>query len=182
MHELGHKLVLPISGVKVVNTRMTILFVFLFQGSWEKKIIERVSNASRKRSANQDTPSPKAKRGRPKVNVLSRYPPLRGTGGIDDVAEERNLAALQKEMDRENPRKDIILPLLKETFASRRQHILGDSDDLSVTAILETYKPLSLPFAVSSVLPRYQHFPHNLAIHCGQYVSKCPPYMHRVEK
>ena len=80
------------------------------------------------------------------------------------------MAALQKEMDRENPRKDIILPLLKETFPSRRQHILGDSDDLSVTTILETYKPLSLPFAVSSMFPRYQYFPHNLAIRCGQYV------------
>ena len=80
--------------------------------------------------------------------------PLRGTGAIDDIEEERNVAALQKEMDRENPRKDIILPLLKETFTSRRQHILGDSDDLSATTILETYKPLSLPFVVSSVFPR----------------------------
>lgn len=138
----------------MVNARMTIFFVFVLQGSWEKKIIERVSNASRKRSADQETPSPKAKRGRPKLTVLSRYPPLRGTGGIDDIEEERNVAALQKEMDRENPRKDIILPLLKETFTSRRQHILGDSDDLSATTILETYKPLSLPFVVSSVFPR----------------------------
>jgi len=72
---------------------------------------------------------------------------------MDDVFEERNVAALRKEMERENPRKDIILPLLKETFASRRQYIIGDSDDLSVTAILQTHKPLSLPFAVSSTFP-----------------------------
>lgn len=92
-------------------------------------------------------PSPKAKRGRPKlVIVLGRYPPLRGTGGMDDVSEERNVAALRKEMERENSRRDIILPLLKETFASRRQYIMGDSDDLSVTTILQTHKPLSLPF------------------------------------
>lgn len=146
------------------------------QGSWEKKIIERVSNASRKRSANRDkcTPSPKAKRGRPKLTVLSRYPPLRGTSSIDNVAEERNVAALNKEMDRENPRKDIILPLLKETFASRRQQILGDSDDLSVTTILETHKPLSLSFAVSSMFLRYHHFPQSLAILCGQYTYQVP--------
>lgn len=99
-------------------------------------------------------PSPKAKQGRPKlITVLGRYPPLRGTGGMDDVSEERNVAALRKEMERENPRKDTVLPLLKETFASKRQYIIGDSDDLSVTTILQTHKPLSLPFTVSSTFP-----------------------------
>ena len=88
------------------------------------------------------------------ATVLSWYSPLRGTGSIDDVAEERNMAALHKEMDRETPRKCIILPLLKETFASRRQYILGDLDGLSATTILGTYKPFSLPFAVSSMFPR----------------------------
>ena len=53
-------------------------------------------------------------------------------------------------MKKEKPRKDIVLQLLKQTYTSRRQFILGDTEDISVYAILNRHAALMLPFAVSN--------------------------------
>ena len=103
------------------------LCIFIFQGFWEKKLIDRVHNmrSSIKHSAGEDVGASPCKRGRPKGStLLNRYPPVRVEDNYaDSVATERNMKALKKELERDHPRKDHILPLLKHTYSSRREDI-----------------------------------------------------------
>ena len=77
------------------------------QGSWEKKLIEKVHNLksrTKRPSDGEDTPKPK--RGRPKVSpMLTRYPPIRDLGD-DNVSVERNVEQLKKELEKCKPRRD----------------------------------------------------------------------------
>ena len=57
--------------------------------------------------------------------------------------------ALEKEMSKGNPRKECILKLMRDTYPLRRQYILSESDDVTVSAILQQQPALSLPYAVS---------------------------------
>ena len=75
--------------------------------------------------------------------ILQRYPPLQPSVDID----EDRIKALQTELGKEKPRKDIVLPLLKETFPERRQFVL--STQVSVAELTERYKSFLLPYAVS---------------------------------
>ena len=74
--------------------------------------------------------------------ILQRYPPLQPSVDID----EDRINALQTELGKEKPRKDILL-LLKETFPERRQFVL--SMQVSVAELTERYKSFLLPYAVS---------------------------------
>ena len=105
----------------------------------------------RKRSGLNDTTStPPAKRGRPKIDtMLSRYPPINPEDDVDEVALQRNEQALSKEIERETPRKEVVLPLMKHTFSSRREYILSESSDLTLEELLQKYPALAFPFAVS---------------------------------
>jgi len=126
---------------------------FNSQGSWEKRIIERVHN-SRKRAASDcddptDTSTPKAKRGRPKMqSVLNRYPPLTLHEDPDGTSQD----ALDKQLERPTPKKESVLPLQRKTFAVRRRFILSESGTMSVTSVLQRHKVLSVPFAVSACI------------------------------
>ena len=61
----------------------------------------------------------KAKHGRPKVSlVLTRYPPMRDFGD-DDIAVERNVQQL-KELDKDKPRKEIVVSLSCQTYSACR--------------------------------------------------------------
>lgn len=117
----------------------------MLQGSWVKKIMDRVYNLEkgRKRKAADlaDDTTPR-KRGRPKrvISLISRYPPLQPQS--TDTAQEQQVHAIMKEMDKEKPRKDILLPLMKATFYARRQYIL-DSED-SVLTKLEKFPALKM--------------------------------------
>ena len=96
-----------------------------FKGSWEKKIIERVHNVrsacAKKRPSVDEAQGTPVKRGRPKgTSLLNRYPPL--PEGMNDAASyQRNIAALQREMEKERPKKDVVLSLLNQTFATHRE-------------------------------------------------------------
>ncbi len=83
------------------------IFLIIVQGSWEKKVIEKVHNLkARTKRPSDGEGTPKAKRGRPKVSlVLTRYPPMRDLGE-DDVAVERNVQQLKKELEKDKPRKE----------------------------------------------------------------------------
>ena len=97
----------------------------------------------------QGTP---VKRGRPKgTSLLNRYPPL-PEGINDDASNQRNITALQREMEKERPRKDVVLSLLNQTFATRREEIVSDSADVTLTSILTKYKALTLPYAVCTCI------------------------------
>ena len=107
--------------------------------------------SSLKRSAGEDAGASPCKRGRPKGStLLNRYPPVRVEDNYaDSVATERNMKALKKELERDHPRKDHILPLLKHTYSSRREDILAESMDVTVTDLLAKYPALCFAYAVS---------------------------------
>ena len=87
------------------------------------------------------------KRGRSKrvISLESRYPAVRQ---VDGPEVEQIIAALSNEMDKEKPRKDVVLSLMKSTFGKRRRYIL--CDEASVTAKLDKFPALRMPSAVSN--------------------------------
>lgn len=113
--------------------------------------MDRVYNVekSRKRVASRgDEPSEKRARGRPKKIInLSRYPSIRKDVNCDDDVQQQQLEAIAKEMEKSSPRKEILLPLMKETFYSRRKYILDCND--SVFTKLGKYPGLRIPPVVS---------------------------------
>lgn len=119
------------------------------QGSWVKKIMDRVYNVekSRKRKCDdcEDSGPPK-KRGRPKrlINLETRYPKM--CAQDEDAGGHPNEEALRKEMEKEKPRKDIVLQLMKGTFYTRRQYILNSEG--SVVSKLAKYPGLRMSTVV----------------------------------
>ena len=102
---------------------------------------------SRKRQAesNDDEPSTKHPRGRlKKVINLSRYPAIRKDADSDDSSQQYD--AIAKELEKPNPRKEILLPLMKATFYSRRKYVLESND--SVFNKLSKFPGLKLPSLV----------------------------------
>lgn len=114
-----------------------------------KKIMDRVYNVekSRKRAAVDSVDNTPKKRGRPKkvINLASRYPSIQPHGN-DTAQQQIHTQAILKEMDKEKPRKDILLPLMKTTFHARRQYILESED--SVLTKLEKFPALKMPSLV----------------------------------
>ena len=121
------------------------------QGSWVKKIMDRVYNVekSRKRAAVDEIDDTPKKRGRPKriINLATRYPSIQLCAQGDHL-DQQHIQAISKEMENDKPRKEILLPLLKSTFYVRRQYILENDD--SVLTLLEKYPSLKMPSLVSS--------------------------------
>ena len=117
-------------------------------------MIERVHNVrsanSRKRPSSGEDETPR-KRGRPSSSkLMSRYPPLFVLD--DDVSNERNKKLLEKEMekDKSKVKKDTVLSLMKQCYASRREYIISETEEVTVTSILSAYPALSLPYIVST--------------------------------
>ena len=74
------------------------------------------------------------------MSILSRYPPISpgdGETSCDALAFERNMELMKKELEREEPRKEIMLRLMKLTYPVRREYILSDLSEVSATTILE---------------------------------------------
>ena len=46
---------------------------------------------------------------------------------MDDITEKNNADAVEKELEREQPQKDVLLPLMKSLFSSRRSYILHEA-------------------------------------------------------
>lgn len=82
-------------------------------------------------------------------NTLSeRYPALTTTE-VDIEEEKSSYDSLCAEMKTSRPRRDIFLPLMKNTFAMRRHYILHSAS--SVKHILQEYPALKQPIVVSIV-------------------------------
>ena len=123
-------------------------------GSWEKKLIEKVHNTKARNPmrALEDQETPKAKRGQPKMSsVLTRYPPLKDDIN-DDISIERHFNQLKKELDKERPKKEVVLSLARQTYHSRRAAILSESTDVTATSLLEQFKELNKAYVVSIIL------------------------------
>ena len=124
----------------------------LFQGSWEKKLIEKIHNLRPKaKRPLDDAETPKAKRGRPKVSqVLTRYPPRNDTCD-DDTALERSKQFIAKELEKERPRKDVVLTLARQTYMDRWAAILSECDT-SASQFIEDFKELKKPYVVCKIV------------------------------
>ena len=78
----------------------------------------------------------------------------------DDITLDRNKQLLLKELEKERPRKEIILSLARQTYSIQRVAILSESDTTAsilleqfvelkkyyVVCILHAYLPMSIPF------------------------------------
>lgn len=62
------------------------------------------------------------------------------------VNDSESEEALKVELAKENPRKDVLLPLMKKTFYFRRNDILHNQQPVKVT--LDKYKALRMPSVV----------------------------------
>lgn len=126
-------------------------YLISLQGSWEKKLIDRINNsekhrkAKRKRASSDDDSTPPKKRGRPKKNISdSRYPQPMKTEGGDS---RKSLEALEIEIKKEHPRKEVVLPLMKSCFMERRDFVINDAS--CAVEILQKYPALKLSSVVS---------------------------------
>ena len=78
--------------------------------------------------------------------TMQRYPP----SPMDDILDcEKEEEALQKELEKEKPRRDVVVQLLRITFASRRHHILNQSAKETVMQMTQRCKALMLSYGVS---------------------------------
>ena len=76
--------------------------------------------------------------------MKSRYPPLEHCDFGDDTSFSRNTEKIKNEMCAANPRKQVLLKLMEETYARRREMILGERGIISVSYILDTFPCLKL--------------------------------------
>ena len=111
---------------------VTPLKYLIFLGIVEKKkIIEKVNNSEkawgskeRKGVSSDDDEQPPKKRGQPKKVVESRYhQPMKTESGDS----HKLLEAMINEMKKEHPRKEIILPLMKNCFTERRDFVMNEA-------------------------------------------------------
>ena len=79
--------------------------------------------------------------------VLTRYPPLRDTGD-DDITTSRNKELLIKELEKDSPRKEIVLSPSRQTYGDRRATILSESEDISVSSLIQKFNELKKPYVV----------------------------------
>lgn len=116
------------------------------KGSWEKKLIDRVHNtkgSAKRKAVGKPEGSREPKRGRPRMSqTLLRYPPI-SVSSIDECTVEAHIQKIKAEMERQSPRKQILLPLMEHTFVSRRELILSDNG-ISISELLSTYSCLKL--------------------------------------
>ena len=67
----------------------------------------------------------------------------------DENSEKINAEAIEKELDKEKPRKEVLLPLMKSTFPARRSYILHEAG--SVNDTVQKYPALKMHFIVRVV-------------------------------
>ena len=66
----------------------------------------------------------------------------------DDVAISRNREELKKELQRERPKKEIILSLSRQTFCARRAEVLSEASDVCVSSLLSEFPEFRKPYVV----------------------------------
>ena len=76
----------------------------------------------------------------------------------DDIAAERNREELKKELQRERPKKEVILSLSRQTFFTRRAEVLSEATDVCVSSLLHEFPELWKPFVVRVCMCSCWHF------------------------
>ena len=88
----------------------------------------------------------------------------------DDVAFQRNSLELSKELQRDKPRKEVILSLTRQTYPVRRASVLSDAADVCVQSLLSEYPELKKPYVVCFLLSG----PFDVAISLSQMLYMGP--------
>lgn len=65
----------------------------------------------------------------------------------DDIAFQRN----SEELQRDKPRKEILLSLSRQTYHGRRASVLSNAEDVCVQSLLSEYPELKKPYVVSFI-------------------------------
>ena len=77
-----------------------------------------------------------------------RYPELQEEG-VDETTEKNYTDAVVKELEKEQPRREVLLQLMKSLFPSRRSYILLTADSADHT--LFKFPALKIPFVACSI-------------------------------
>ena len=75
--------------------------------------------------------------------------------GNDDITVQRNLQLLLKEVQKDRPRKEVVLSLAHQTYSARRQNILSSSEEICVSLLLQEYPFLKKTYIVGFPLISY---------------------------
>uniref|UniRef100_A0A1X7T9E3 Uncharacterized protein n=1 Tax=Amphimedon queenslandica TaxID=400682 RepID=A0A1X7T9E3_AMPQE len=115
--------------------------------SWKRKIIDRIHNVSvsvKCKEMNESSDAPVSKRGRQKSTTLASHYPSLQHDFSDDTSFNRNIDKIKSEMCMSNPRKQVLLKLMEDTYARRREMVLGKQGFVSVPHVLELYPCLKM--------------------------------------
>ena len=82
----------------------------------------------------------------------------------DDVAISRNREELKKELQRERPKKEIVLALCRQTFFARRADVLSEAADVCVSALLSEFPEFWKPYVVINNIVVFIHKCHETCI------------------
>ena len=55
---------------------------------------------------------------------------------------------LKKELQRERPKKEIVLSLARQTYSSRRAAVLSEAEDVCVSSLLSEFPEFRKPYVV----------------------------------
>lgn len=77
------------------------------------------------------------------------------------MATYRNREELRKELQRERPKKEIILSLSRQTFYSRKAEVLSEANDVCVASLLTKFPEFWKPYVVCIYLS-----PTPISINC----------------
>lgn len=92
--------------------------------------MERIHNVAKTgKRPSSESATPALKRGYPKGDnpIMQRYLPLLCDNEAQDHDQEEQ--ALKKELEKEKPRKEVIIQLMRATFQSRHHYILTKSSN-----------------------------------------------------
>ena len=112
-------------------------------------MLERLRNVRKRSRTDSDCiVAPKKSKTSLKQSLMKRYPPCLHTSREDDETIKKHLAAMASEMGKKKPREVVLLPLLKQTYSTRRDYITS-TDRCGIAEILVEYPALHVPKAVS---------------------------------
>ena len=105
--------------------------------------------------------TPSAKRTKKQMNLLSHYPVATTSTSCDSHHEDSRsikgcIKSIKTEMGKERPRDNLLKPLMKLTYITHRDSILGDPT--TVAGVLETYLALKRPSVVGKLLMCFNQF------------------------
>ena len=106
--------------------------------------VEKGTLKSKRKQNDDETAGPSKK-----SKIHTMYPAL-DEPDSDEVTYNRHVKAMDQEMSKEKPRKEVLADLLKQTFLHRRNFVLNEAE--SASEVLEKFPGLKISDMVSMYL------------------------------